>query len=65
MTLFLKKIADFFSKEKAASTDDPVSTFFLHTKSRAKKRVYISALKKAQKDQEDVVRLAKEKALAH
>lgn len=41
---------------------DPVFSFFFTTKSRARKRVYLSALKKAQVDQEEIIKEAREKA---
>jgi len=43
---------------------DPVYHFFLHASSRSKKRVYTQALKKAQSDQEQISKVAKEKVRA-
>jgi hypothetical protein len=43
---------------------DPVYTFFFETKARERKRVYSSALRKAQLDQEKTLEMAKEKARA-
>ncbi|MBP6881659.1 MAG: hypothetical protein KBC35_03460 [Candidatus Pacebacteria bacterium] len=63
MTRFVTIIKEVFGGRKE-KTEDPVYNFFFETSSRDRKRVYSNALKKAQVDQEKVLRIAKENARA-
>lgn len=61
MTYFVTTVKGWFFKRPQASSD-PVYNFFFDTSSRDRKKVYMSALRKAQTEQENVSRIAKEKA---
>lgn len=64
MTYSINSIKDFFRKSSTKDLPDPVYAFFMETKSRDRKRVYMKALRGAQHDQEKISRMAKEKAHA-
>ncbi|USN88840.1 MAG: hypothetical protein H6780_00230 [Candidatus Nomurabacteria bacterium] len=53
MTHLVATIKGLFYKRPETSAD-PVYKFFIETKSRERKRVYNSALKRAQEDQETI-----------
>lgn len=60
MSYLMAKISAFFhfsAKEEV----NPVYDFFVLQKSRDKKRAYMRALKGAQKDQEIIMKIAREK----
>jgi hypothetical protein len=55
--MILIKLTNLFGSKPHRDTD-PVYDFFVHTKAKDKKRVYVRALKKVQKDQELIMRNA-------
>ncbi len=60
MTYFISTIKGFLFRNSAVSKD-PVYDFFFKTSSGDRKKIYTKALDKAQADQENVSRIAKEK----
>lgn len=64
MKAIISSIKGIFGKRPMASGVDPVYHFFFETSSRKRKKVYTSALKKAQQDQERISIIAKEKVRA-
>ncbi len=60
MTYITTTFKGIFGKAKATGTD-PVYRFFFETSSENRKKVYRSALKKAQLDQEKTTKLARSK----
>lgn len=53
MTYFIEKISSCFVKK---DVENPAFSFFFETKSREKKRAYTAALKRAQIDQENIIK---------
>lgn len=61
MTYFVTTIREFiFGRRKTVDTD-PVYHFFFETSARNRKKVYVSALKKTQKEQSRVSAVAAQK----
>jgi hypothetical protein len=60
MTYLVTKFKGWFGKSKSTS-NDPVYRFFFETSSGERKKVYRTALKKAQEEQEKTTRLARTK----
>lgn len=60
MTYIIATIRDFFYK-RPQTAKDPVYDFFFKTSAGKRKKIYTKALDKAQADQENISRIAKEK----
>ena len=60
MSEFATKLSSFFYTTPKQSVN-PVYDFFVDSKAKDRKKVYLKALKEAQHDQQKVVRTAREK----